>query len=746
MIRKPKQANFDESWLKISKVTTAVMTQESVDRDEWVEQITSVYYLCMAMPTPLADRLYERLKEYLITHVRKCREKVMDTENDIVPIYLELYQVYSHGAKYLNDLYLHLNYHFSKRTIKSEWLDHFQQPPDKCKKYEKVQDLAMMIWKEEMIEKVHQSLVKAILQDINRDRRGIAQYSNKLRDVIHSFVEVQAHEEASGNVLQFYKEHFEEPLLLDTGYFYSKEAQRLYELHDVSTYMVKVIERLDEEEVRLGKFIHSTSINACKKECVNKLIADHQENLLSEYKLMLKNDHVEDLSRLYILIKRLNHGLKRMSEIFHDHVYENGKSTIDLMNSGCSAQEYVDSLLAVLKRFTSIIQVHLSNDQCFNNALNRAMERLVNSTTDSKKYPRSSELLVRHSDHILKKAGKNIGVSEIEEQLHNFIDLFKYVEDKDLFQRFYSKKLAHRLINNLSVSIETEELAINGLKDRCGYEYTSPLQRMIIDMKVSDDLTKEFEQHLVEQNQKLNTAFSVSVLQLGAWPYTVGNQQEGENEKQPEFKVPSELSFCVNKFTEFYSKKYSGRKLRFVFSLSNGTVQLNFTPRQYTITMSAHQTAIALLFNDSVTLKYKQIIAHLGLNKRELDKALSALVDCKILTKSSDDYTVNMEYSSRKSKFKLPQSAQREHSEKEVEISQHAVDEDRRLYIQASIVRSMKSRKVLSHNDLIEQVINQSKDRFTPSISMIKKCIEVLIDKQYIERDELKKDQYKYLA
>ena len=70
--------------------------------------------------------------------------------------------------------------------------------------------------------------------------------------------------------------------------------------------------------------------------------------------------------------------------------------------------------------------------------------------------------------------------------------VFKYVEDKDVFQKFYSKMLAKRLVNATSASDDAEASMITKLKEACGFEYTNKLQRMFTDMSLSKDLNDSF--------------------------------------------------------------------------------------------------------------------------------------------------------------------------------------------------------------------------------------------------------------
>ena len=82
--------------------------------------------------------------------------------------------------------------------------------------------------------------------------------------------------------------------------------------------------------------------------------------------------------------------------------------------------------------------------------------------------------------------------------------VFRYVEDKDVFQKFYTNSLAKRLVNGISVSEDSEASMINKLKELCGVDYTSKLSRMFTDIGVCREMNEQFKHHLGNLSFDLN--------------------------------------------------------------------------------------------------------------------------------------------------------------------------------------------------------------------------------------------------
>ena len=60
---------------------------------------------------------------------------------------------------------------------------------------------------------------------------------------------------------------------------------------------------------------------------------------------------------------------------------------------------------------------------------------------------------------------------------------------------------------------------------------------------------------------------------------------------------------------------------------------------------------------------------------------------------------------------------------------------------------SCRQRKELNHQKLITEVIQQLNSRFLPDVAMVKKRIESLIEREYLERvEQVDRPAYRYLA
>lgn len=74
------------------------------------------------------------------------------------------------------------------------------------------------------------------------------------------------------------------------------------------------------------------------------------------------------------------------------------------------------------------------------------------------------------------------------------------------------------------------------------------------------------------------------------------------------------------------------------------------------------------------------------------------------------------------------------------------MDEDRRHMVEATIVKVMKTRRRIEHNALLTESTKILINKFNPDPTLIKKRIESLIEREYLERDPEDRRFYKYIA
>ena len=326
--------------------------------------------------------------------------------------------------------------------------------------------------------------------------------------------------------------------------------------------------------------------------------------------------------------------------------------------------------------------------------------------------------------------------------------LLKFLVNKDVFEHAYKDSLASRILNDRMASEEMEKHVLTLFKAVCGNHFTLKMEGMFHDIQTSAELTSDFK-----LNSDLPTGFSSMILTTSKWPSSFFAPTS-------HIVLPSIFEGALKQFESFYGSMHNGRKLTWALDQGSVDVVSNVSgDKRREINMPLLCAIIMLLFNEAENLTCEEIQEKTGINECELQRCLLSL-SCgkvRILSKSpqskilskSDQFTVNSKINIAQYRFKLPMIVLRRKEAKSDEMSleiDERVQEERKDIIDANIVRIMKSRKNLGHNDLITQITEHLSSRFLPDPSLIKKRIEVLIEREYLERDPSDRKKYNYLA
>ncbi|XP_022084554.1 cullin-1-like isoform X2 [Acanthaster planci] len=756
-----KLTSLDQIWDDLEAGIQHVYSKHAMLKKRYMELYTHVYNYCTNVHQLQQSRsssaknkkgstqggaqfvgleLYKRLKDFLKTYLVDLLKDGSDLmDESVLTFYTRKWEDYQFSSKVLDGVCAYLNRHWVRREC------------DEGRKgiYE-IYSLALVTWREHLFRPLNKQVTNAVLKLIERERHGEPINTRLVSGVIQCYVELGLNEDEQairGPTLSVYKESFESQFLSETECFYMTESTDFLQQNPVTEYMKKAEYRLMEERRRVQVYLHESTHDELAKRCERVLIEKHLDIFHAEFQNLLDADKNEDLARMYSLVSRVPNGLNELMTLLEQHIYNQGLSAIEKCGDAALSDPkmYVQTILDVHRKYNALVLTSFTNDSGFVAALDKACGRFINSNAVTKMANSSSkspELLAKYCDSLLKKSSKNPEEAELEDTLNQVMVVFKYIDDKDVFQKFYSKMLAKRLVHHNSASDDAEASMISKLKQACGFEYTSKLQRMFQDIGVSKDLNEQFKAHL-SSSEPLDIDFSIQVLCSGSWPFQQGCT----------FNMPSELERSFQRFTTFYASQHSGRKLMWVFQMSKGELVTNCFKNRYTLQASTFQMAVLLQFNVSDAYTIQQLQENTQIKMDMLLQVVQILVKCKLLEceESEEDLKPSSElrlftgYKNKKLRVNINVPMKAEQRQEQESTHKH-IEEDRKLLIQAAIVRIMKMRKALRHQQLLGEVLNQLSSRFKPRVPVIKKCIDILIEKEYLERVDGEKDMYSYLA
>ncbi|XP_045483203.1 cullin-1 [Harmonia axyridis] len=761
-----KQIDLDQIWGDLNNGIEQVYNRQTMAKSRYMQLYTHVYNYCTSVhqqvntrsSTPTATskskktqvgggaqlvglELYKKLREFLSNYLRTLLNDALNRmDEDVLKFYTCQWEEYQFSSKVLNGVCAYLNRHWVKRECE-----------EGRKGIHEIYQLALVTWRDHLFKQLNKQVTNAVLKLIERERNGETINTRLVSGVINCYVELGLNEEDNNSKtsnLSVYKEHFENIFLEDTERFYTRESTNFLAQNPVTEYMKKAGERLQEEKKRVQFYLHETTSEQLAKTCERVLIQKHLELFHQEFQQLLNAEKDEDLGRMYNLVARIPDGLGELKSLLEVHIANQGLEAIERCGDAANNDPkiYVNTILAVHKKYNALVLVAFNNDSGFVAALDKACGRFINANAVTKvanSSSKSPELLAKYCDVLLKKSSKNPEEAELEDTLNQVMVVFKYIEDKDVFQKFYSKMLAKRLVQHMSASDDAEASMISKLKQACGFEYTSKLQRMFQDIGVSKDLNEQFRNHLADSNEALDIDFSIQVLSSGSWPF----------QQSFTFGLPSELERSVHRFTNFYSGRHSGRKLNWLYNMSKGELLTNCFRNRYTLQASTFQMAVLLQFNVSDSWTIALLKENTQIRDDYLIQVIQILLKAKLITCEDDESELSpasvvhlyLGYKNKKLRVNINVPMKTE-LKLEQETTHKHIEEDRKLLIQAAIVRIMKMRKVLKHQQLVAEVLNQLSTRFKPRVHIIKKCIDILIEKEYLERTDGQKDTYSYLA
>uniref|UniRef100_A0A5K3EK04 CULLIN_2 domain-containing protein n=1 Tax=Mesocestoides corti TaxID=53468 RepID=A0A5K3EK04_MESCO len=483
------EQHINQTWEKLRKAILEIQKMNNSGLS-FEELYRNAYTLVLQKH---GDLLYNGTKQVVMQHMIRIRDSVVENLNNKFLSYLNsCWKDHQTAMPMIRDILLYMD-----RIYVTQ------------KKLDNVYKMGMVMFCQYVVRYtvIRDNLQKTLLDMVKRERQGEVIFRQQIRDACQMLVQLGV------GSLDVYEEDFEQPFLRQTRDFYRAESEAfLAKNPSAILYINKVEHRIEEEVSRVYHYLDPSTGPKLVEVLEQELISRHIHTIVnmenSGLTYLLANELYDDIKNMHNVLSRVPEGPKAMSQCISNFIRERGQNIVRDTGS-TNPLQYIQDLLQLRSRSDDILKA-LNQQTIFRNQLNSDFEFFIN------KNPKSAEFLSLFIDEKLRRGFKGMSDHDVDTVFDQCTVLFRYLQEKDIFERYYKQHLAKRLLLSKCQSDDQEKSMIAKLMAECGGVFTSKLEGMFKDMTVSKTLMEEFMQTVT--GSPLNLDLYVRVLTIGLWP------------------------------------------------------------------------------------------------------------------------------------------------------------------------------------------------------------------------------------
>ncbi|XP_028975198.1 cullin-4B isoform X3 [Esox lucius] len=420
-----------ETWQKLKEAVEAIQNSTSI-KYNLEELYQAVENLCSHK---ISAKLYKQLRvvceDHIKAQINQFREDALDSTLFLKKID-KCWQDHCRQMIMIRSIFLFLDrtYVLQNSMLPSIW------------------DMGLELFRFYIISdlKVQSKTIDGILLLIEKERSGETIDRSLLRSLLSMLSD-----------LQIYQDSFEQRFLEETNRLYAAEGQRLMQEREVPEYLHHVHKRLEEEADRVITYLDQSTQKPLIATVEKQLLGEHLTATLQKgLNHLLDENRIQDLSLLYQLFSRVRGGVQVLLQHWIEYIKAFG-STIVINPE--KDKTMVQELLDFKDKVDHIIDTCFMKNEKFVNAMKEAFETFIN-----KRPNKPAELIAKHVDSKLRAGNKEATDEELEKMLDKIMIIFRFIYGKDVFEAFYKKDLAKRLLVGKSASVDAEKSMLSKLK------------------------------------------------------------------------------------------------------------------------------------------------------------------------------------------------------------------------------------------------------------------------------------------